>query len=130
MTDEHRTERVSESDWIRQGECNQCGDCCRQATNLITVGVPIADEAYGRVRYGEPTGRIEQLGGIPVFQIRGPVLMPCPKLNGDRCSINDTKPDYCRDKPSLPEDIDGLTRCSYWFVHRETGEVRGNVSRG
>ena len=130
MTDEHRTERVSESDWIRQGECNQCGDCCRQATNLITVGVPIADEAYGRVRYGEPTGHIEQLGGIPVFQIRGPVLMPCPKLNGDRCSINDTKPDYCRDKPSLPEDIDGLTRCSYWFVHRETGEVRGNVSRG
>lgn len=111
------------NDWIRHGECNQCGDCCRQATNLIQVQVPIADEAYGRIRYGEPS----QVGGLSLFTIRGPVLMPCPKLEGDRCSMHDTKPQYCVDNPSRPEDIEG-TRCSYWFVHRETGEVRGKTT--
>ena len=24
------------NDWIRRGECNMCGDCCRHATNLGT----------------------------------------------------------------------------------------------
>jgi Fe-S-cluster containining protein len=113
------------TDWIRQGECNQCGDCCRQATNLITVSVPIPDEAYGRVRYGEPVGRVQQLGGVPVFHIRGPVLLPCPKLDGDRCGIHETKPEYCRITPCAPEDIEGLPKCSYWFVHRDTGEIKG-----
>jgi|CXWL01.1.fsa_nt_gi Fe-S-cluster containining protein len=125
MTEEQRAEQATGSDWIRQGECNQCGDCCRQATNLITIGVPLADEAYGRVRFGEPIGRVEQLGGIPVFQIRGPLLMACPKLDGDRCGLQAEKPQTCSDSPLTPADIDGLPRCSYWFVHRETGEIRG-----
>lgn len=111
-------------DWIRQGECNACGDCCRQATNLIQVDVPIPDEAYGRVRYGEPVSRLAELGGMPVFRIVGPVLLPCPQLDGDRCQIHETKPQYCRDTPATPDDIEGLPRCSYYFVHRETGEIR------
>ncbi|MGL4296285.1 MAG: YkgJ family cysteine cluster protein [Aestuariivirga sp.] len=119
-----------DSDWIMQGECNQCGDCCRQATNLITIGVTIADEAYGRVRFGEPIGQVNGLGGVRVFQIRGPLLQTCPQLDGDRCAIHDTKPDHCKTKPSLPEDIEGLPRCSYYFVHRETGDVRGVRPQG
>lgn len=113
------------SDWIRQGECNQCGDCCRQATNCISLLVPIQDEAYGRVRYGEPQTKFVDKSGFPVFHIRGPVYLPCPKLDGDRCGIHETKPQYCKDTPLTPEDIEGLPRCSFTFVHRETGEVRG-----
>ena len=113
------------SDWIRHGECNQCGDCCRQATNSLSLLVPIADEAYGRVRYGAPVPQPPGHAGPPLFHIRGPLLMPCPKLDGDRCSIHETKPQYCIDNPSSPEDVEG-TRCSYWFEDRETGELRVN----
>lgn len=113
------------SDWIRHGECNQCGDCCRQATNCVSLLVPIADEAYGRVRFGAPTSRAASVSGVPIFEIRGPLLLPCPQLDGDRCAIHDTKPTYCRETPCAPDDIDGLPRCSYWFVHRQTGEIRG-----
>ena len=115
------------NEWIRHGECNECGDCCREATNHLTLHVPIADEAYGRIRYGEPVRRAEQLGGIPVFSIRGPIRLPCPQLAGDRCTIHATRPQYCLDTPVTPDDIEGLARCSYWFVHRETGEIRGNL---
>lgn len=115
------------SDWIRHGECNGCGDCCRQATNCMTLLIPIQDEAYGRARYGDPHPRFLGNDGSPVFEVRGPLLMPCPKLDGDQCTIHETKPQYCRDMPCAPEDIEGLPRCSYWFVHRETGEVQGHA---
>ena len=110
------------SDWIRHGECNQCGDCCRQATNPVSLLVPIEDEAYGRVRYGEPV--LRSGAGPPVFQIRGPVVLPCPQLDGDRCGLQATKPQYCQDTPLTPDDIEQLPRCSYYFVHRQTGEIR------
>lgn len=110
------------NEWIRDGECNQCGDCCRQATNLIQIVTPIADEPYGRARYGEPVGCAPG-DKTPMFLIRGPILMPCPKLEGDRCTIQEAKPQTCVDSPSRPEDIEG-TRCSYRFVHRTTGEVK------
>lgn len=111
-------------EWIRKGECNECGDCCRQGTNLLSIAIPIKDVVYGRIRFGEPLVEIPG-GGAAVFQIRGPILMVCPKLEGDRCSIQGEKPETCRDSPVTPDDIEGLTRCSYWFVHRETGEIRG-----
>lgn len=109
------------SDWTRHGECNQCGDCCRQATNCVSMLVGIDDQEYGRVRYGEP----RMVGRLPMFHVRGPILAPCPKLDGDRCTINETKPEYCRETPCAPEDIEGLPRCSYWFVHKQTGEIKG-----
>lgn len=113
------------TEWIRHGECNQCGDCCRQATNSLSLLVPIADEAYGRVRYGAPVAPSPGHDGPLLFHIRGPLLMPCPQLDGDRCAIHETKPQYCIDNPSSPEDVEG-TRCSYWFEDRETGELRVN----
>jgi Fe-S-cluster containining protein len=118
---------MSTSDWIRQGECNQCGDCCRQATNCLTLLMPIKDEAYGRVRYGAPQTKYVDKSGDPVFLIRGPLYLPCEQLDGDRCRIHETKPQYCREMPSAPDAIEGLPRCSYWFVHRETGEIKGTA---
>lgn len=114
------------NDWIRKGECNMCGDCCRHATNLVSLLIPLKDEAFGRTRFGEPHHQFRGPDGEKVFQVRGPVLLPCPKLDGDKCSIHETKPQYCIDNPAAPEDIEG-TRCSYWFEHRETGELRGNL---
>ena len=113
------------SEWIRHGECNQCGDCCCQATNCISMQVAIEDEAYGRIRFGEPK---RWHHGIPMFMIRGPITLPCPQLQGDRCGMQEEKPQYCRDTPCQPEDIELLPRCSYWFVHHETGEVKGTPS--
>lgn len=111
------------TDWTRHGECNGCGDCCRQATNCVTMLIPIEDAEYGLLRYGEPRGF--QADGKSVFLIHGPLLMPCPKLDGDTCTIHETKPQTCKESPCAPEDIEGLTRCSYWFVHRITGEIKG-----
>jgi len=109
------------TDWIRQGECNGCGDCCRQATNPIEVHHLESDEAYGRARFGEPVGRHQ---GLPVFVIRGVIASVCPQLKGDHCGIQHDKPQKCIDYPLTPEDIAGLPRCSYTFQHRTTGELR------
>jgi len=66
--------------------------------------------------------------GIPMFTVRGPILMPCPKLDGDRCSIYETRPQSCQDSPRSPKDIEGLPRCSYVFINSITGEVRTGAS--
>lgn len=114
-----------QNDWIRHGECNQCGDCCRQATNCVSLLVPIKDEAFGRVRFGEPVKNVTDKSGFPVFHIRGPIALACPEQEGNLCRLHETKPQHCKDTPCAPEDIEGLPRCSYWFVHRETGEIKG-----
>lgn len=118
------------SPWVRHGECNQCGDCCRQATNCLSILIPVKDEAYGRIRFGAPQAQFVGKVPDPVFLVRGPILLPCPEQVGDQCRLHETKPQYCKDTPCAPEDIEGLPRCSYWFVHRETGEVKGYVQQG
>lgn len=115
------------SPWVRHGECNQCGDCCRQATNCVSILIPIKDEAYGRIRFGAPQAKFVGKVPDPVFLVRGPIVLPCPQLDGDRCAMHEIKPQYCRETPCAPEDIEGLPRCSYWFVHRQTGEIKGTV---
>ena len=127
-----------DKEWERKGECNQCGECCRQATNCVDVLIPIhpKDEAFGRVRFGDPiVPRLHGANRLPpaegsaiamlMFRARGPVVHPCPKLDGDRCTIEAQKPEYCREFPVNPEDIDGLGKCSYWFVNQNTGEIKG-----
>lgn len=113
------------SEWVRQGDCNQCGDCCRQAVNPITMFIPIKDEAYGRIRFGEHVS--VDRAGVKVFAARGPLYAPCPLLQGDKCGIQGEKPQYCQDTPCSPEDIELLPRCSYTFVNTRTGEVRGGA---
>lgn len=119
-------------DWERIGECNSCGDCCRHATNCIDVVLPFDDEAFGRVRFGEPVTRIG-IEGPYVFKIRGPVYAPCPQLIElmpmTQCQVYDTRPQTCRDFPTSPSDIEG-TRCSYTFLHRTTNELRTAESHG
>lgn len=105
-----------QKEWIRHGECNQCGDCCRHATTLITIQMPMKDEDYARVRFGKPNAQ-------GLYTIRGPVMMPCPKLEGNLCIIHDHKPQYCQDAPLVPSDVEG-TRCSFWFESTITGEIR------
>jgi Fe-S-cluster containining protein len=107
--------------WVRQGECNECGDCCRQSTSPVEAVFQETDEAYGRIRFGEP---IIQRPGLMVFRARGPILSPCPMLDGDRCSIHATRPATCRDSPKTPAELEGLPRCSYTFINAETGEAR------
>lgn len=113
------------SEWVRHGECNQCGDCCRQATDCISILIPIKDEAYGRVRFGEPDQVRRGQDGSRLFHIRGPIALACPQQVGDKCGMHESKPQYCKDTPCGPEGIEGLPRCSYWFVNRVTGEIRG-----
>lgn len=113
---------MSMGDWTRYGECNECGDCCRQATSPVEVSFEESDEAYGRIRFGEPVRRTDH--GLSVFSVRGPILSPCPKLDGDRCTIHATRPATCRDSPTGPEGLEGLPRCSYMFLNKLTGEVR------
>lgn len=118
------------TDWIRRGEFNQCGDCCRQAMNCVSLLIPIKDEQYGRVRFGAPHPQFRGPDDSPVFHVRGPIALACPEQVGDQCRLHETKPQYCQDTPITPDDIEGLPRCSYWFVHRETGEIRGTVAIG
>jgi hypothetical protein len=78
--------------WVREGECNRCGDCC--------IGNPFPDL----------TDRDD--GMCP--------LLSLTRTDGTRvCTVHETDNWYwaaaCRHWPSKPEQIAHLPRCSFRF---------------
>lgn len=76
-------------------ECDQCGACCRKLIveiveadvvrepRLREVARPIRKAAYVMFGDEEPPDYMLTCG------------KPCPMLNGNQCSIHDTKPHVC-----------------------------------
>jgi len=81
--------------WVREGECNRCGECCKS---------------------GDPFGGAEGIGEFPGA---------CPLLvtvDGNLACSNRQHPYYlagCNVWPSIPEHIVDYPSCSYTFEWRE-----------
>lgn len=79
--------------WIRLGECNQCGDCCKSETVEARI------EKYKEM-------------GLE-FDYH-----PCDKQDPETglCTIYGNRPKHCRDFPVDPIDLACLPRCGYYFI--------------
>jgi Fe-S-cluster containining protein len=96
--------------WVRHGECNGCGACCRTLIERLTVRLEpsITEPAYLAAR-----GLMLRDDGTVVAT--GELVAPCPQLTAEnQCRIQATKPQWCQDYPTHPDQV--LTKpCSYWF---------------
>ena len=64
-------------------DCQQCGACCRGDYDLVVTAADIASEPKLAAYFHAST----------VGDLR--CKTPCPLLDGNRCSIQDTKPVDC-----------------------------------
>jgi len=113
------------SHWVRKGECTHCGYCCTVAVPEVTVAYPTAkfqpsfSDDYWKVR---GVKRTTTRDGTQLLQFTGILINPCPKLDASiptaPCTIYESRPDYCRTWPTVPEQIKG-TPCTYWFEEVE-----------
>jgi len=112
-------------DWVRHGECNHCGDCCANllaGAILIPVehlAVPaVQQEDYFHVRQIP----LVQLDGKNYRQYSGNLINPCQYHRESQCIVYETRPGWCRDFPTRPDQIKEML-CSYWFQRGE--EIAG-----
>ena len=109
--------------WVREGECHQCGECCR--TLNLTVVRDVTLRQHGNRQELE---RYLAYRGIRVVgeDVERNYLfyemdLPCRELTGDnRCRVHGTpeKPLLCLKYPEEPGDI---PECGYRFRLRPPG---------
>lgn len=108
-------------------ECNQCADCCRLAvseysyeqlkqragrgdkfaSDFVSVFVPYKTEEEAKAvnpEYFELLNKLVEDNKIYYYY--------CPKLEGNLCSIYDTRPNICREYPHNPLKL-LPSRCSF-----------------
>ncbi len=86
--------------WLRSGECNRCGECCRS---------------------GDPFGGAM---GAPLVAGACPYLVAVPGMHfcRDRSPANAYYTNGCAKWPSLPAHITDYPSCSYVFTRIEVTE--------
>jgi len=89
----------------KETRCLCCGKCCRYFGGHLHTSAQDLErwKQQGRV---DLLSRVNRLGWIWVDPETKQLLDPCPFLEQTDqrcwiCSINDTKPDICRDYPTL-----------------------------
>lgn len=80
--------------WVRSGECNRCGDCCRTGDPFTKTPNVLC-----------PVGRENPDGTVTCTNLRHPYFMA-------GCVVWPTKPEHIADKP----------RCSFTFEWVEDGD--------
>jgi hypothetical protein len=74
--------------------CDQCGACCRN------LGIYIAQEDLDREsKLATVTTVDPDTPDDARYRFKLTVYEPCPMQDGNRCTIQDTKPDVCRATP-------------------------------
>ena len=104
--------------WTRQGECHQCGECCR--TVNMTVVRDVTLRQHGSL---EELKRYLSYRGIRVVGENAEtnalfyeIDIPCSELTEDNgCRVHNTpeKPLLCLKYPEQPMDI---AECGYTFT--------------
>lgn len=123
--------------WERAGECNHCGQCCKDA-HLINYGFLNDEESNhfyeekgikpkdGSLWPAEEGIWTEQavendddrrfFGNVRVIPQDEP-WKPCPSWTGTGCALHGLdKPGLCKTWPHTPTQIEGFTECSYTFT--------------
>jgi len=106
-------------EWVRKGECNQCGDCCirnklesKEDFERLKMVLEMSSKANpGNKELNDKI--IER-----ITKARGKVCVSLvPKPDGTaNCKVHKTRPEHCIQFPKAPLDIRNLDRCSYYFV--------------
>jgi Fe-S-cluster containining protein len=89
----------------KETRCLCCGDCCRFFGGHLNASKHDL-ERWRKEGRGDLLCRVNRLGWIWVDPETGQLMDPCPFLQHFReemflCSIQETKPDICRDYPTL-----------------------------
>ena len=104
--------------WKRNGECNQCGDCCKMLIKIRMVGGDRLNHG-GHTTSGESRWSEIEDGDkreyVKFVNENDPDHKPCTELYQNKCSLNGTKPWCCVVWPVSPSDIEPFKDCSYTF---------------
>jgi Fe-S-cluster containining protein len=81
------------------GECNQCGDCCRQLTLSTADGLIRSEEAFRQLLAKRPEYRIFRIEHQdPLDKV---IYFKCTRLGADnRCQAYEQRPRICRIYPN------------------------------
>lgn len=102
--------------WVKKGECDGCGYCCKAITHPIEIDFSGNDPDWLKAR-GIPKDGIKWLA----------VIDPCPQLTEEnRCTIYEDRPNQCKDFPTDPSQLERIP-CTYWFENVVTGEKIGGT---
>ncbi len=109
--------------WTRHGECNNCGFCCQMFARRGEVrSSDQGDQAFYQARGFQPV----TIDGTKRLLLMGWMAAPCPQHVDSACAIYATRPETCRDFPTLPVDV-VATPCSYYF-EQDGVKVGGDAS--
>lgn len=101
--------------YIRIGECNQCGNCCRNIYSVDTY----TEKEFKLMQFFYPPYRRFYIKGKDE---QGNFIFACKYIQDDgKCSVYNKRPNFCKTYPiqkynrslSLPDG------CSYKFVKKE-----------
>lgn len=107
--------------YLRQGACNSCGQCCQGYVQYSVAGLIDKDNPRqgGEATTGKGVWAETGNNGHRVFfRMRGytPNNEKCRHLQEDhRCSSYENRPTICREWPFSPQDTSLFSRCSYTF---------------
>lgn len=117
--------------WVRQGDCNQCGHCCKviQPNHRFDLPGEIRDEV--ELEFLKTRGYT--IEGKRAW-ILTTLMAPCPELDGPgtqdhtyACKVWENRPQTCEEFPLTPAQVRG-TPCSYWFEREDGRKVGGDDS--
>ena len=115
------------TEYVRDGICKQCGDCCKTTINMRMVdGDKYTHGGYttdGDGRWSEVSnnGTKEYVKFYMPHEEEGNSPCPALALDGSNvCLWHDSeegdKPWACRVWPTAPSDIESFENCTYKFV--------------
>jgi hypothetical protein len=115
--------------WLRYGECNQCGECCR-GTITLTGGPD--DDARNGCNGTDETG--QWFERVPIEEPRR--LIRVDEINRDKdpghketcyegalCKEHDEKCFICQAWPMSPDQVEPFDNCSYSFYLLNVWEI-------
>lgn len=93
----------------KETRCLCCGKCCRYFGGHLHASKRDL-ERWKQQQRDDLLSRVNRLGWLWVDPVTKQLLDPCPFLEqADQqqwiCSINDTKPDICRDYPTIAHEF-------------------------
>lgn len=100
--------------WLRNGGCNQCGECCQAMISLCgpREGFDGTNEKgcwYERFPHVEP----RRLIGVEAIDRNGD---SCTGDRGNQCGWYDLRGFICQAWPMAPQHVEPFDNCSYSFL--------------
>jgi Fe-S-cluster containining protein len=126
--------------WQRNGECNHCGQCCKDAADIgfdVASSMEIkpgqyqenyntkngGDTTSGKVVWSEGRENKRRVFFGNIRRLNKTGYTPCEMWKNERCSMHDEKPNICKLFPMSPHDVVMFNECSYSFEKIEEWDM-------